>query len=180
MKHTGMRRSAFYQYFDDRYGLVLGLVRRIEAEMMDASLLWLEDSGDQPTSLATALDAAIRVWGRHGHVLRAIHEAGYHDAQVQRYFRGELVDPFIAAVAERLEAENRAGRTAIPSPRDTAHALVALNVAVLSERLGRSPAERPSTVSKTLQYMWRQVIYGATSVGTGGDSRVGAAESAPT
>ena len=35
-----------------------------------------------------------------------------------------------------------------------------LNATVLAERLGRTPAERPRAVSKTLQYVWLHTIYG--------------------
>ena len=135
---------AFYNYFDSRYDLVLRLVQGIEAEMMEASRLWFDDASDDPVAtLKSALDAAIAVWVRHGHVLHALHQASYHDAEVERYYRGGLVEPFIDAVAQRLRAEKRAGRTSIPSPNDMAHALITLNINVLSERLGRVAGRAP-------------------------------------
>ena len=179
MQRTGMRRSAFYNYFTDRYGLMLGLMGRIEKEMMEASRLWLDESDDPVQSLTIALDAAIQVWARHGHVLRAVHEASFHDAEVQRYYRDGLVQDFIDAIAERLRAENRAGRTAIPNPKEVAHSLAMLNAAVLAERLGRATGERPRTVSKTLQYVWLRTIYGQVPDAAGTARRPRAARQRP-
>lgn len=166
MSRTGMRRATFYSYFADRNAVVMRMVRRIEAEMMEASRPWLEadGDGDELKHLQSGIDGVVEVYARHGHVLRAIHEASYHDHEVERYWRGGLIEDFIDAVAERLRTERRAGRTAISNPRDVAHALLLMNANVLAERLGRSPADRPRAVAKTLRFMWEQVVYGRPSV----------------
>jgi AcrR family transcriptional regulator len=159
MARTGMARSAFYNYFQDRNDLVMRLIRRIEGEMMEAATPWLQRAGDPLESLRTGLDQIVEIYARHGPVLRAVHEASYHDSEVERYYREGLIEDFIEVVADRLRAENRAGTISVPNPREVAHALLMMNANVLVERLGRSPADRPRAVAKTLRYMWVQAIY---------------------
>lgn len=168
MRRTSMRRSAFYNYFADRNALVLRLVQDVEAEMMAAAKLWLGGSDDPVASLERALDGVVQVYAEHGHVLRAIHEASYHDDDVQRYWRYGLVEDFIDLVTKRIRQDNRIGRTAIPKPREVAHALLMMNANVLAERLGRAPADRPRAVAATLKFTWVRVIYGefAGDIGT--------------
>lgn len=167
MARTGMARSAFYNYFDDRYALVVKLIRRIETEMMEVASPWLEQSGDPLESLRAGIDQIVEIYARNGHVLRAIHEASFHDHEVGRHYRKWLIDDFVEVVAERLRAENRAGSASIPNPRDVAHALLMMNANVLVDRLGGSPADRPHAVAKTLRYVWEQVAY-ARSEGSDG------------
>ncbi len=143
MQGTGMRRSAFYNYFNGRSGLVLRLVAQIEDEMLAASRLWFDDTDDSITSLELALDASIDVWARNGHVLRALHAASYHDDDVLQYYRHGLVQTFIDAVAKKLRAERRAERSSVPNPKDVAHALIMMNIGVLSEEMGRPAGQEP-------------------------------------
>jgi TetR/AcrR family transcriptional regulator, ethionamide resistance regulator len=163
MTRTGMVRSTFYNYFADRNALILRLMRDIEEEMMEAVRPWLEQSGDPLQTLRAGLEQVVQIYARHGHLLRAVHEASYHDREVERYYR-EVIDDFIEALAELLRRENRAGRTSIPNPRDVAHALLMMNSNVLVERLGRSPADKPRAVAKTLYYIWERAIYGSVAI----------------
>ena len=161
MERTGMKRAAFYNYFGDRNDLIVGLLGRIEHEMMAASSLWLEDWGGGPGRLREALADAIDVFARHGHVLRAAHSAWYHDETVERYYRQGFVQDFIDAVAKRIRAEKRAGRAAVPNPDAVAEALVLMNSTVLSERFGRPDKGRSNKlVSDTVVLIWERAIYG--------------------
>jgi TetR/AcrR family transcriptional regulator, ethionamide resistance regulator len=160
MERTGMKRAAFYNYFDDRNDLVMRLLGRIEDEMMGASSVWLEDQAGGPARLREALKKAIGVYARHGHVLRAAHEAAFHDEAAERHYRYTLVQAFIDAVARRIRAENHADRAAVPDPEEVARALVLMNATVLAERLGRPPKDRPESVIKAISLMWTRVIYG--------------------
>lgn len=165
MERTGMKRAAFYNYFDDRSDLVVGLLGRIEHEMMAASSLWLEDWGGGPTRLREALADAIAVFARHGHVLRAAHSAWYHDETAERHYRHGFVQDFIDAVATRIRAEKRAGRAAVPDPDAVAEALVLMNSTVLSEKFGRPGNGRSEPVSETIVLIWERAIYGGSDSG---------------
>ena len=160
MERTGMKRAAFYNYFGSRNDLVVRLLQDIEHEMMDASSLWLEDRGGGPARFREAMSDAIAVFARHGHVISAAHAASFHDVAVERHYRLVFLQAFIDAVAIRIEAENEAGRAAVPDPEQVAEALVLMNATVLSERFGRRRKEQPEVVGPTIILVWERVIYG--------------------
>lgn len=158
MSRTGMRRSSFYNYFADRNALVMRLLQRIENEMMEVSRPWLATGG--PHLLGDALDGIAAIYAEHGHVLRAAHEASFHDAAVEQRYRHALLQNFMDAVARRLRAEHRAGRATVPDPAHLAHALLLMNASVLAERLGRPPTDRTAAVARTLRFIWARTVYG--------------------
>jgi AcrR family transcriptional regulator len=160
MARTGMVRSAFYNYFRDRNHLAVALLERVEFEMI-AGARWLEGnlSDDPAADLADAVRQAADVYARHGRVLRAIHEASYHDDEVEQAYRFGIIENFIQTVTRRLRQEKRAGRTSVSNPAEVARALLLMNATVLVERLGRTPAARPADVARPLIYIWQQAIY---------------------
>jgi TetR/AcrR family transcriptional regulator, ethionamide resistance regulator len=163
MARTGMVRSAFYNYFRDRSELIMRLLQRIEGEMMEASRVWLGEGADAEDPVRAGRDALRRiamVYARHSHLVRAIHEASYHDREVEGYYRDGVIEDFIQAVAARLRAERRAGRTGVRQPEELARALVLMNVNVFFERLGRSGIDKPAAVAGTLADIWVRAIYG--------------------
>ena len=163
MARTGMVRSAFYNYFRDRNELIMRLLQRIEGEMMDASRVWLGDGANTEDPVQAGREALRRiavVYARHGHVVRGIHEASYHDREVEGYYRDGVIEDFIQAVADRLRADRRAGRTGVREPEELARALVLMNVNVFFERLGRSGTDKPAAVARTLADIWVRAIYG--------------------
>ncbi len=163
MARTGMVRSSFYNYFRGRNELVLRLLLRIEGEMLHAAAAWLAEPSDTEQAVAAMQDGFGRiadVYARHGHVARAIHEASYHDREVQGYYRDGVIENFVRVAAKRLRQEQRAGRTSISQPEELARALVLMNVNVFLERLAGDRAEEPAAVARTLQEIWIRVIYG--------------------
>jgi AcrR family transcriptional regulator len=160
MARTGMVRSAFYNYFRDRNHLAVALLDRVEFEMISGAR-WLEgDISDDPAAdLADAVRQAAKVYGLHGHVLRAIHEASYHDDEVEQAYRHGTIENFIRLVERRLRQEKRAGRTSVSNPAEMARALILMNSNVLVDRLGRTPAARPGDVARPLIYIWQQAVY---------------------
>jgi len=158
MSRTDMRRSSFYNYFADRNALVMRLLQRIENDMMEVARPWLE-TGDPPL-LGDALDGVAAIYAQHGHVLRAAHEASFHDAAVEQHYRHTLLQNFMDAVARRLRAEHRSGRATVPDPAHVAHALLLMNASLLAERLGRTPTDRTAAVARTLRFIWARTVYG--------------------
>jgi len=157
MERTAMQRPTFYNYFADRNELVMRLLGRIETQMMDASQPWLDAGG--PPLLADALDGVVAVYAEHGHVLRAAHEASFHDEAVEQYYRHTLLQNFMDGVARRLRAEKRAGNVNVPNPEALAHALLLMNASVLAERLGRPHPDSPRAVAATIKFVWARAIY---------------------
>src|SRR5437868_382817 len=88
MSGTGMVRSAFYNYFESRNELALRLLQRIEAEMMEAAATWLDQPLDDPAAgIEAGLLEVAQIYAGHGRLMRAIHEASYHDREVELYYR---------------------------------------------------------------------------------------------
>ena len=93
-------------------------------------------------------------------MVRAIHEASYHDREVEGYHRDGVIEDFIHAAAARLRAERRARRTGIRQTEELARALVLMNVNEFFERLGQWGSDKPAAVARTLPDIWLQAIYG--------------------
>lgn len=162
MSRTGMVRSAFYNYFGNRNELVLRLLQRVEAEMMSVSQAWLEESPDDPAGrIRDALEQVAEIYAQHGHLLRAVHEASYHDHEVESYYRQGFLENFADAVAARLHAEKAAGRTSVDDPEQIASALLLLNAELFAERLGCATGgvDSPPAVAQTLSEIWVRTIY---------------------
>lgn len=139
------------------------LLQRIEGEMMEASRVWLAGGANTEDPVQAGREALLRiatVFARHGHVVRAIHEASYHDREVERYYRDGVIEDFIQAVAARLRADRRARRTGIRQPEELARALVVMNVNEFFEPLRQSGTDEPAAVARTLADIWVRAIYG--------------------
>jgi AcrR family transcriptional regulator len=158
MRRTGMKRSAFYNYFKDRNDLIMRLLQRLEAAWLEDAAVWLQSQGEPGVALIEGLRRVTLTYAGHRHMLRAIHEASYHDREIERYYRG-VIDDLIRMVARQLRAQKRAGLTDIENPTEVARALVLMNAEVMFERLGREPPARPADVAKVLQRVWTRTIY---------------------
>ena len=160
MELTGMKRATFYSYFADRNDLMLGLLGRVENEMMAAAATvrgpW---RGRRPASGGTRT-AAISVYAQHGNVLRAAHEASFHDESIARQYRHGLLKDLIDATAARIRDAIAAGRTSVPDPQLVAESLVLMNSMVMAEHLGRSTDAAAEAVAAANIWIWEWVIYG--------------------
>lgn len=158
MRHTGLKRPAFYVHFRDRNDLVLRVVQRIAAELLEMSDRWL--MGDQPEAdVRAALDGVAAVFQDHGPVLRALSDAAGSDAQVESAYRS-LVQTFIDVTARRIREDQAAGRTGSDlDPDEVARALVWMNERYLSEALGRQPQTDLGKVVDTLTRIWVATLY---------------------
>ncbi len=160
MRRTGMVRSTFYHYFPDRGAVIARLLEPIRDEMLAAAAGWLEGLDDDPTrAIARTLRRVAETWAGHGHMLRAAHEAAYHDPDVERLYLAMAVDAFATPLAALLRRERRAGRTAVSNPGEVARALMLMNVNVFAARLGRRPPDSPAAVARTLTQIWAGTIY---------------------
>lgn len=165
MRGTGMVRSAFYNYFENSSELAMRLLQRIETEMMAASEAWLGDPAeDMSAGIEQGLLEVAKIYAQHGRVLRAIHEASYHDREVERFYRYGLIENFITAVAARLRLEIAAGRVQLDDPEGVARALLLLNANLFVDRLGAGRrSDPPEAVAATLALIWRRTIYPGSS-----------------
>jgi AcrR family transcriptional regulator len=159
MELTGMKRAAFYNYFSGRGDLIVGLIDRIEEEMMDASRGWLLDGAIGPGALGEALAGALGTYRQYGHVLAVAEIASFDDEKVERSWRDGIIANFITAVRDKIVAENAAGRAAVADPSNTARALVLMNARLMNEAFG-SRTRRGIPPEDVLVAIWQRAIYG--------------------
>lgn len=162
MRHTGLKRPAFYAHFRDRSDLILHVVAHIGAELFDFASRWLEGS-DAEADMLAAFEGIARVYTIQGPILRALADAAPTDAAVEQAY-GALVQSFIDASAGRIESEQAAGRIPrdLDAPR-TAQALVLLSERYLSAALGRHPQDDAPQVAAVLSRIWLATLYGGAA-----------------
>jgi TetR/AcrR family transcriptional regulator, ethionamide resistance regulator len=161
MARTGMRRSSFYHYFHSLDEVAIGLMRRVQGEMMQAASPWLE--AEEDVDLVAAAEGAIRssaeIFARHGTVLTAIHEASFQSEKVQDVWRHGVLEEWIRAIAAQLRVQRERGLIHMEEPEETARALLLMNTSVFVERLGKPPADSPEAVVRILAPIWVGAIY---------------------
>jgi AcrR family transcriptional regulator len=172
MARTGLGRSSFYVYFKDVPDLLRRLLERIEGELFAVAQAWLAGDGDPVDDARRSCEGIVEVYLRHGPVLRALSNAVGQDEAVENAYRGQAVEHFVVAVAERIAEEVARGRIPYPVPLDVARVLVLMNEAYLKETLGRVPPEDPAKVVESLHFIWVRALYGRDPAGgvTGGIS----------
>jgi len=137
---------------------IRGVIENIGSEVFATAGPWLEGEGNDPEELRRALRGTAGVFEIHGRVLRALADASTEDADVEQAYRG-LVEGFVEASDLRIEREVAAGRSAVTDPARVAAALVWMTERLLSEKLGREPADDPDATAEALFTVWRAAIY---------------------
>jgi AcrR family transcriptional regulator len=157
MSRTSMSRSSFYVYFRDRHELLLQLVQQIGDEMFEVADRWYQGSGDGRTDLRDGLDGVVRVYARHGRVMRAISDAATTDPEVEGVY-GELIQRFVIASQARIAQEPIAGPA---DQTEMAIALVLMTERYLSQTLGAAePRVTPDVAAEALHAVWTRTLYG--------------------
>lgn len=161
MRRTGMTRSSFYHYFRSIEEVAVGLLQRVQAEMLEAVGPWLAAAGDQEphARIQSAILAVARVFARHGPVMAAINEASFHHQTVERVWRQGILGEWITAVSTQIREERERGVTRVQDPEEVVRALLLMNTAVFVERLGRPGEDSPEAVAATLSYIWIGALY---------------------
>jgi AcrR family transcriptional regulator len=155
MARTTLSRPSFYVYFRDRNQLLGRLVEGIGGELFEGAKVWLDGTGDVQASIA----AVAAVYERHALVLGAVADAAGHDPGAEATYRS-LIERFVDATAERIEADVAAGRIEPLDARETAKVLVWMADGYFKESLGRRPQTALATVIETLTEVWERALYG--------------------
>jgi AcrR family transcriptional regulator len=159
MARTTLSRPSFYVYFRDRHHLTVRLVGGIGDALFDVANRWLKGNGADPREdIRESLRGVAEVWEEHGLVLHAIADAAGHDPEVERVYHG-LIEQFVVATTERIEADVEAGRAAPIDAAPTAAALVWMTERYLLMTLGRLPQASLDTVVDTLAKIWARTLY---------------------
>jgi AcrR family transcriptional regulator len=158
---AGISRTAFYFYFADKRELLMRLAADVSEQFYREAGTWWSGSGDSGEQLADALAKIAGLYRAHGPLVCAIVEVSASDPPVGVFWRG-LVGRFVTASAERIAAEQAAGRAdAGLDPTATAFALVWMTERSFHQMLVQ---EDPLPVDKlvaAMTHVWRATVYGS-------------------
>jgi AcrR family transcriptional regulator len=159
MAGTPLSRPAFYQYFADLHELIESLLRDVEIVMHQTANPWINGEGEPIAALRKSLGGVVQTCVEHGPIIRAVSEAAPLDKRLEQAwaaFMGRWDD----AVEARIRAQQRDGLIPRLNARRVAHALNALDAAVLIAEFGRRPQGDPRAVLNTLHTIWIGALYG--------------------
>lgn len=150
MDRAGIGRTIFYRHFDDLGGLLLSAGRQAIEELYEAQIVLASTRADHDLAqIRRALDIPVKVYRRHGPLLRAVAEAAADD---------ELIAPGQEELRRRFDhlvavALRESGSTA-SNLNETAHALNLLNESYLLDAFGREPRVSVETAVRALSEIW--------------------------
>jgi TetR/AcrR family transcriptional regulator, ethionamide resistance regulator len=153
-ERAGIERTIFYRHFDDLSDLLLRAATEAIESLYDAQveLDSEREEGDLETVRA-AIEPAVRVYRRHGPVLRAVTEAGASNPQIA--VRGaELRRRFNELIAGSLARLPGLRENPPADVAESARALNLLNEAYLRDAFGHLPRVSVDTAIQTLTEIW--------------------------
>lgn len=175
MSITGAGRSAFYQYFDDLYGVMELLLLRLEEDIMEAAVPWFTGEGEPIDLLHQSLAELVRVCYENGPVLRAVSDASTTDERLEKSW-SKFLGVFDDAVTARIEQQQAEGKISAFDARPVAVALNRLDACLLIHAFGRHPRHNPEPVLEAITRIWTSTLYASrylpvTDTAPGEDSR---------
>lgn len=160
MRRTTLSRKSFYVYFRDRHDLLTRLVNPIRVESDEMVALLRDGRRSDPSRAGEAcLRAHAQLYLRHGPLLRALARSSEQDTEARAAWH-TFVDPVVDALTELIEQETKEGRSQGLEPRETARALVGMNVEYFLEKIvdhGRTDIDELADV---LLAIWIRTLYG--------------------
>lgn len=157
-REAGISRTAFYFYFRDKHELLMAVTAEVAEALYQEADRWWHGRGDPDMLVREALSGVGAVYERHAPLLRVATEVSTYDEEVRRFWRS-LVERFIAATADYLRREQRAGRVRHLDPRSTAEALVWMVERTLYIEVATGDRS-PDELVASLVPLWVAVLYG--------------------
>ncbi len=162
MERAGSERTIFYRHFDDLGDLLLRAGREAIEGLYEAELdLSAAREGSIREAVRAAMEPAVRVYHRHGPLLRALAEAGA--AGDERIAAGQEAmqrrfDDLVVSTLQRFHEFERTPPTAM---LELARALNVMNVAYLLDAFGHEARISTETALATVTEIWTAVINNA-------------------
>jgi AcrR family transcriptional regulator len=153
-ERAGIERTIFYRHFDDLADLLLRAATEAIESLYEAQVELDADrqEGDLETVRA-AIEPAVRVYQRHGPVIRAVTEAGTSNPQIAA--RGaELRRRFNELTAGSLARLPGLLDNPPTDVAESARALNLLNEAYLRDAFGHEPRVSAEVAIETLTEIW--------------------------
>lgn len=158
MSITGAGRSAFYQYFDDLYGLMETLLLGLEEDIFEVAAPWFTGEGDPVVLLRESLSGLVRVCYEQGPLLRAVADASTTDERLESSWAGFLLQ-FDDAVTAHIEGQQAQGIIPAFDARPVAVALNRLDASLFIHAFGRHPRQNPQLVLEAVTRIWTSTLY---------------------
>lgn len=148
IRETGVARTTFYAYFEDKGDLLLGLAGDVVDELLAAARPWLElQAGATEDELAEALRGFVECYVTHRVVLAALAETAAHDPRVESFLAGRL-DELVRHLAEHFTDGRETGLVrSVVDPPATAVWVAALLERGLRQMLGPG---RPDDIERAV------------------------------
>lgn len=154
MDRAGLERTVFYRHFENVGALLLGAGREAINQLYAAQVALAETRVDHgPENVRQALEVPVRIYQRHGPLLRAVSEAvgaAQLVAADQETLRRSFDDLTVRAIEE-------AG-VKVADPAETARALNLLTESYLLDAFGREPRVSTETATETLTEIWSSLV----------------------
>jgi AcrR family transcriptional regulator len=147
----GLSRSTFYLYFHDKNQLILRLNQSLKAGIFELAQDWQPSTPDGGLDgLAHMLERFLRHYRERAATLAAILEVAGYDPAVREPLAAEQ-RRFVAAITERIEDEQRSGRTAADfDPLEAAQVLVTGGQQVIVRQVTTGAPENDARVAREL------------------------------
>ncbi len=155
---AGISRTAFYFYFRDKRELLMRLTEEVNEQLYAEADRWYHGDGDAADVMREALAKIAALYREHEPLLRVIVEVATYDAEVAALWR-TLLDRFVVATRERIEAEQAAGRARAMPAEATAFALTWMTERTLYQQLIRRRFDDEEVVEALLG-IWLRSVYG--------------------
>ena len=163
MSITGVSRSAFYQYFDDLYGVMELLLLGLEEDIQAAAVPWFKGDGDPVALLQQSLTELVQVCYDSGPILRAVSDAATTDERLDHSW-SSFLGVFDDAVTVQIEQQQTDGLIPAFAARPVAVALNRLDACQLIHAFGRHPRHNPEPVREAITRIWISTLYGSSNL----------------
>jgi AcrR family transcriptional regulator len=156
---AGIGRTLFYRHFDDLGDLLRQASGDAMGELFDAEVeLSAAVQRERDTdAVRAAVEPAVKLYSRHGPLLRALNEAAAADPVIAEAQEG-IRSRFDELVAESMSKTPEFATNPAADVMETARALNLLNTAYLLDAFGHEPRVSVETAITTLTEIWLRVI----------------------
>jgi AcrR family transcriptional regulator len=156
---AGVSRTAFYFYFPNKASALAALIERSLGDIWQVPDSWLTGAGDPSRELDGVLKETVRVWVRHGPVLRAAVDLAGSDERFWRVWNAQI-EGFISATTARIALDRERGLAPDgPPPRAVAEALCWMIERYLFVALTGEPRRPAEEAFAAIRRLWWSAIY---------------------
>lgn len=160
MQRAGISRTAFYREFADIHAVVVRVLRRLGAELAEASGDWFRGELGSPAVIHGNLLSYARAFERHGPALEAVSVAAAVDPRVRDHW-----DALVTAFSDRTEAAIRRDQSAgVIDPdldaRGAALALTWMGEQASLRLMGHRRSGTPEDYADLLTPIWTRTLFG--------------------